>query len=670
VLSAPVDEVSKEIETLTGAHTRVVWNECLTPRDSDPFSHGDQQVLRGIDSRDGLGERTILSKLGNYSRPVITSDGQAILYSWRRIVRSKGQKDFMMTIMRTDWRGSEPVEVAQGYVVDAWRDPATGVEWIYCTRRYRSIHGPGLVASQLWRFRLDNPKAAEVVIDRTRLTPDNIQLSRDGNLACGLFPWPQGGVVHLDADPPRVQKLTNGCWTSCAPDLSGVSWVFDGSHKGATFFADDGASSWFVNFDPPFEKHGETYHPRWTNHPRFMVLTGPYFPDSNGSMAVPSDRNRSEVHLGRFTPDARKTDGWVQVSRHGKPTAYPDAWISGGEKADLKLAASPAKKTEVLVEKWPMKQEGLLFLWKDRKALNEWKDQKGNVRSADLEAKGSARYGRHGELTFDGGVFEIEDDDEAPALAGLKAGASFAFQAALTQGPEESEGWLFRTPSVGVYLRKNSVTVVAVDGKALQAVSDDLAKAVHLCVDQTGDGFEVFANGVKLPLRQAESPPAEPVKAVTLGSRSLKRGMLNVAIYDRPLNVDEVAAEAATQTARLEKLSAAPAQVRVVAKLAEVSKIPTLESIQPYTSALLTYVYDVEKVIAGELTEKRVLVKHWGLLNNSAVQGFPRKVGASFELVIERESDHGELQGERVSDDTTAFDLTPWFDVGTPVVRD
>ena len=669
-LPAPVDDVSKEIEGLTAAHTRVVWNECVKPNESDPYSHGDQQVLRGIDTRDGLGERTILAKEGNYSRPVITHDGKAILYSWRRMVRSKGQKDYVVTVLRTDWSGSPPEELAAGYVVDAWRDPATGVDWVYCTRKYRSIRGPGLVARQLWRFQLDSPKKAEIVFDDTRLTPDNIQISRDGKLACGLFPWPQGGVVHLDSDPPRVQKLSNGCWTSAAPDLSGVSWVFDGSHKGATFFADDGARSWYVNFDAPCAKQGETYHPRWTNHPRFMVLTGPYVPDSSGVMAVPSDRNLAEVYLGRFTADAQKTEAWVKVSRHGKPTAYPDAWIEGGEKADLNLGAAPAKKSEVSTGKWPSKPEGLVFLWRDRKSLNEWKGSSGHTHSADMEAKGAARYGRYGELVFDGGVFEIEDDEEAPALAALKTHDAGAFQAVLTPCAADAEGWLLRTPSFSVYQRKGSIIVLSSEGKAYEGTSENVVKAVHLCVNRKGSEFEVMVNGSRLPITVTSPPAVEPVRLVTLGAKSLKRGMLNVAIYDRALSDEEIAGDAATLGERLGKLQSMPVQIRVVAKLVEISKIPTLESIQPYSSALLNYVYEVEKVLAGELPEKRILVKHWGLLNKATVQGYPRQVGGSYEMVIEREADHTELQGERVSDDTTAFDLVPWFDVGTPVVKD
>jgi hypothetical protein len=80
----------------------------------------------------------------------------------------------------------------------------------------------------------------------------------------------------------------------------------------------------------------------------------------------------------------------------------------------------------------------------------------------------------------------------------------------------------------------------------------------------------------------------------------------------------------------------------------------------------VNYVYEVEKVISGELTARKVLVQHWGLLNLVPIVGFPREIGKTYRLTIEREADHPELKGERVSDDTTAFDLDPWLDVGPP----
>jgi hypothetical protein len=96
--------------------------------------------------------------------------------------------------------------------------------------------------------------------------------------------------------------------------------------------------------------------------------------------------------------------------------------------------------------------------------------------------------------------------------------------------------------------------------------------------------------------------------------------------------------------------------------------MPTPEAIEPYTSSLVEYVYEVQKVLEGDFKEPRVLVKHWAMLNLHTVEGLPRELGKSYELTLEKSEDHLHLQGERVMQDTGAFDLQAWFDVAPPRV--
>ena len=667
----PSDETSIAIEAITGAHTRLVWSEAQSRGRSDTFSHGMDQTLNGIDTRDGLGERTIIGTHGNYSRPLLTSDGETILYSVRGTVRKNGKKDFVASIYRTDWNGSPPVELAQGYVVDSWRDPATSVEWVYCVRKFVSVHGPSLVAKQLWRFRLDSPKTAEVLYEDSRITPDNIQLSRDGRMACGQFPWPQGGILHLDGRAPAVQKLLNGCWTSLAPDQSGVCWIFDGNHTGATLFAGGGARSWHLPFDPPSARHGESYHPRWSNHPRFTVLTGPYVAKGAGDMAVHSDDDHPDVFLGRLDEGAERFEAWVKVTKTGLSKAYPDAWIAGGEKADLKLApAKPDAKTTLPEEgHWPAKTEGLLFLWQDRKALNSWKDNQGHSNTADLMAEGAARFGRHGELIFDGGTFAVGGEDAEPSIRHLKTQADLGFEALILSSSFGSRGWIVRAPGFGIYQEAGCLMIVGGDGKVQQAQLPDPSKDFHLVVNRNGGQIECHVNGTRLKTQPGALLPSDPGEKIVFGDRLLKQGMQCLAIYNRVLSPDEVAQTAAWHARRIATLPVPPLRVHIEGRLVETSKVPTLESIEPYTSALICSVYEVEKVVSGEFKDRRVLVKHWGLLNKHPMASLPHEIGKSYSLIIELESDHTELQGERVNDDTNAFDLTPWFDVSTPIIK-
>lgn len=92
--------------------------------------------------------------------------------------------------------------------------------------------------------------------------------------------------------------------------------------------------------------------------------------------------------------------------------------------------------------------------------------------------------------------------------------------------------------------------------------------------------------------------------------------------------------------------------------------MPTVEGIAPYRAALVAYVYETEDGPGPS----RLLVKHWAMLDQQTVRGFPREVGTVHDLVLEKEADHAHLRGERVVDETTAFDLEPWIDVSRPVL--
>src|SRR5262249_10867963 len=106
-----------------------------------------------------------------------------------------------------------------------------------------------------------------------------------------------------------------------------------------------------------------------------------------------------------------------------------------------------------------------------------------------------------------------------------------------------------------------------------------------------------------------------------------------------------------------------PPRLVLKGKLLEAAPVPALADIEPYTSSLVECVYEVESVVSGQYTEKRVLVKHWGLLNRHPTAVFPREIGKSYELTLEPETGHPELKGERVSEEADVFDLSPWLDV-------
>ena len=106
-------------------------------------------------------------------------------------------------------------------------------------------------------------------------------------------------------------------------------------------FSDDDLRPWFgnllmvdvnrdrrwtvpINRAPGFG-NPEVYHPRWTRHPRFMAMSGPY--DRGGANQVRSGGTQAEIWLGRFNADFTQIEEWARVTSNGGGDSYPDVWI-------------------------------------------------------------------------------------------------------------------------------------------------------------------------------------------------------------------------------------------------------------------------------------------------------------------------------------------------------
>ncbi|WP_075090275.1 hypothetical protein [Verrucomicrobium spinosum] len=484
----------------------------------------------------------------------------------------------------------------------------------------------------------------------------------------------------------QAKKLLNGCWTAYAPDNSGLSWVFDGEHKSVTMYADDGAKAWSLKFnDAPGVKGREMYHPRWTNHARFITLTGPYSKEKNSSgNVINKGGGTAEIYLGKLSPGADKVESWLRVTQDKQGDAYPDVWIAGAREATLAgHHIGSSTRSAAAVGNWPADNSGLLLVWRDREALNTFRDRSGQKLEARLDSQGAARFGRCNEMLLDGGSFIMEEESAAPVITHFRdrVPASFeaivlpsAFEATTDTSTSERSAdqgaQIFRAPGMNLHLRNGQLTVSKGAGEAWTSAQPLPTKPFHLMVARSEAGFTLYVDGqtVELQSSPAEAAPV-PGDSITFGG-GWQGGLLQVALHDHALPADQAAAHAASAQVRINSLPPTPPRLRVKARLVETSAMPTAEGIEPYTSALVAYVYEVQEVLAGDFpaTEKRLLVKHWGMLGREPVQGFPRTEGQTYELVVERQSAHSHLNGERVMDDTTAFDLESWFDVSSPRV--
>ena len=301
------------VEKFTGGHTRAVW--VTDARNKDSFAEKNHLQLVGYDSRDGKGERIICAERANYYRPLITPDGERIVFS--------NQQN--LTIYVVKWDGSPPRLLKEpGCATEVWRDPQTGKTWVYYQESVRDFTKP------VRRFPIDEPEKVETVWSSSIIQASpSFQLSRDGKMAASTFPWPSSGVAEL----PNVawRKHRDGCWPSMAPDDSYLSWTFDGPHRNLFMTRAGEKNSWKINISKaPGVNDYEVYHPRWTNDVRYMVMTGPYT-SGNKKIKLWDGADDVEIYLGKFNKEFRDMEAWFRLTTSRTGEFFPDVWIAGGE---------------------------------------------------------------------------------------------------------------------------------------------------------------------------------------------------------------------------------------------------------------------------------------------------------------------------------------------------
>jgi hypothetical protein len=317
---------ASDLRSFVGTRTRVLW---VQGDGTDPTASGTALVLMGLDTEDGRGERVILGERGSYIKPLFLSRGDRIVFT------SHGQAahDGHTSIVNFD--GSDRRRLTSGAALAVWAD-AQGRDWVYVGER-NSAQNPGdfrLVS----RFPVDRPEAREVVWDKTPVSGDTFQVSADGKTAGGLFPWPMAGVATLPNG--ELKTLGDGCWTAYRDAGIGLFWYFDGSHRNVTLVDHASGRRWMVplNKAPGFE-NPEVYHPRWTNHPRFVAISGPY--NQGGANQVRTGGAQSEIHIGRFSRDYSQIEAWARVTSNGGGDSYPDVWIERtGNPHPVEIAAA------------------------------------------------------------------------------------------------------------------------------------------------------------------------------------------------------------------------------------------------------------------------------------------------------------------------------------------
>jgi len=646
-----------KVENLTGAHARVVWMRDVA---DNRGTRGETENYRlmGYDSRDGRGVRKILGARGNYFRPLLTPDG-------RRVVFSKfGAREVWVV----DFDGTNLRRVGDGIAAALWRDPVTGVTWVY------GASAPA--GAPLVRYPLDDPSKVETVWAKTPVTavmPGNLQLSADGLKMAANLPWPVSGLAQLP-DGAWVQT-DRGCWPAIAPDHSYLSWTFAGSHRHLHMHDAWGNRDWKVKITgAPGLEDEEVYHPRWSNHARFMTFSGPYKKKGKKKNVLQMAGAGVDISIGRFNEDFTGIEAWVDVtdSKHGE--FFPDVWIEGGADYQSKFSRpgvpSPIVEPKVdLSNEWPGTDQGLVFLWENNRAGNAAASGRSG-KTAIAAAAGEARFGPNHEMWLRNGSVRIEGFD-APMIEAVKKTGGFTVEfvaAAATvdgTGPrrmislaKDGEDICFSVGQRGdklIFVLRTDETgpggkeveIAPIEAGRLYCVAVGFSRGVLTAwvdgrrvieTDAVPGGLAGWPDEARLLFGDERGTTGPPWHGLLEG----------VAVYDRKITDGEAARQAELYAARL---AARPERPVYEAELELVRRHepPDLEEISPYRRALVLNLYKVLDGSPVADANGEVRVAEWVLLDgkepeaNKALQPGTRRT-----MRLQRYEDHPQLESERM----------------------
>lgn len=678
-------EVVKKGKQLTKRHFRVVWAQAIETAKADPFVNHTEYRLMGYDSKDGKGIRQIHEKLDSYRRPLLTSDGETIV--WTSVVEGKC---WAMT-----WEGKKRRFLTKGYAVDTWYDSEKKEEIVYIAQQ--TLDDQNNSIRDLDKFHLSTPDKKSPVWNTSDLALDNFQLARNGKTFAGLFPWPDGGIGNLKTK--RWQKFNRGCWPSISPDDSSLFWIFEGKHMNLVFLSEEHEKKWEVpiNNVKGLKDH-EMYHPRWSNSPEFFVMTGPYKDSKGVANAIFGDATSVEIYVGVFNEKMDRVETFFQVTENKLGDFYPDLWVKKGEKENLNLEkitkdkkkGLPAYKTSLA--DWPPEKTTPLIVWDNANVNNEATYKKETV-TTKIALKNQARYGSNWELNLGGGYAQLDQvsatrvaqalrDEKKLTLECVVNTAIYGFEKArpiLTVGTK-SKGDLFQILQIPQKKSDEasvvSIRVIKKDGTLTEREGEawlEWRKPLLITLTLEDNKFQIYRNGTPasgemLGFDPTQIPNDLSDAYVIFGDK--KKGQWEgkiekFALY--PQVFDEYLVDASSDViAKAVKERPIIFSIDFTGKLIEATKVPDPKSIAPYQRALVAHRYKVVEIHNdGKFSEEEIVVLHYALMDEKKLNSYPRVVGQNYRMEVESFDDNKQLGPERRTVFEEHFgDL--WYDASTP----
>lgn len=652
-LTAPAD-LAAQLRQFCGGPVRLVWSR--SDDEGDFYQKNPNGDLLVFDSEDARGERRLLPEKRSYAKPMISDDGTNVVFTDNRA----------HACFAVSWEGTGLRKIADGYAGDVWRDPETGHQWVYVRSGWRDTEAP------IVRHRLDDPAVQEPVWKTTSTGQPRVshwQLSGDGTQAADAFPWPNCGIADLASGD--YVPMGNGCWPGVAPDESERCFYFLGVHTAIKFFDRPGEGARTINLAtvPGWLGH-KLYHPRWSNHVRFVTVTAPqWLPET-------------ELYIGRFDEAFTRIEAWQRVTFNDEAETFGDAWMASAALSKprplnhQRTPQAPAPDHRDLIA-----GDDVIFRWDRANAKNAITDPGGHLlRVCSLTLKGRAHLNPwFGAEVADGHV--LADAESAKQVAGMLAsGQTMSFVFTLRSARSGQTGTLMRVGDSrggpGLSLKQHGDQLrAAFRGDVGSPAQDFDLGAIksgeweRWVVQWSPSGISGWRNGTLSATHAApfKSPAAIDASllfgAPASGEQSWRGSIDSIGIFRRVLSDSERAADF-EQALNAWSSRRPPARIVVEAELEETSETPEPETIAPYTRSLAENLYRVHKVVRGDLPDERIIVLQWVIMDKQELP-VPDLTGRRITLELEEADAHPELGGEHRSADLIEPTLRVFYDVNS-----
>ena len=626
---------------LDGQPFRLVWAQDHGNQ-LDVYGVASQCILMKYDSTVGE-EEVLLDRLGSYGNPMLSPDGDWVVFSDRMTNQ----------IFKVPFAGGEAQAVATGFAAELWRDPANGADTVFVATE--PVGYLGLPAwGSIGRVPLHGEQTEAKPFWTGRGTmANNFQLSADGKVASGQFPWPIGGVAVIENQ--RWFPLDRGCWPSLAPDNSYLFWQFDGSHRNVVLQDPISRKQWTVNLSGAPGLNGrEVYHPRWSNHPQYFVYTGPYQEGSGGNRIRYGGKG-VEVYLGTFAEDFSSMASVRKITTNDRGDFFPDLWVKGGGEAVSGLPQRDGFNVANDVD------YSLYFGWETAKADNRGPEGQP-LKKLHLHDK--AYLGPNHEVVLRGrGGHANPHGDHSEWRSTVGKTQAWTIEAVFTAANESQTGRMFgytqRSKHVNVHLNQKTNRVFITMNVVGDPVEIDLGpiekdKPLHVILSVDDVQFRAWMNGrlVEQTLLGKTFWGQGPLLwGEQLGYGSSWQGTVShIRMISRQLQADEVTERTTRVKEQLAK-RIRPKRATVRARLTELSSTSSPAVIAPYKNELSAGAYTLVEVLEGTFEHEIFAAYYFGILNAKMNPDRPQKIGEVYTFELESFEQQPQLRSELKSYD-------------------